>query len=239
MSDVRPHKETLLPAASVTTEFTERVIGTWLPTYCHDPKRNYPLDGFRTSSIVVSEVDARDCIYAIERNVVVDQGGGRYRAARSMAFEPLFWEGLRDSVPRPITLWLEPVITFAALARLHRDHGWPKELLGTQPRTWAFDLVAHAPSNPSSSRILGEVKKSIREAESLLDDLRCLSSGGSEAAIRDNSLKKWKGLLDTKPPVLWIVGPSGYSKVMTIAYPAKGSAVLCEATSSALNYNAA
>src|SRR5688572_18658359 len=72
-----------VPATKSIAEFRKRVIREWLPVFCHDARRQYPLEGFRETSIVVSVEDAQDCMYAIECGLVIDHGGGRYRAARS------------------------------------------------------------------------------------------------------------------------------------------------------------
>jgi hypothetical protein len=185
----------------------------------------------------LSNEDARDCIRAIDCGVVKDTGGGRYKAQWSTAFEPLFWKGSRNTIPRPITLWLEPAITFATLARLHFDHHWPINHLATQPKSWAFDFAAHEPDDPSKYRILGEVKKTVREAEALLENLYLASKTDGEAEIPTNSLKKWKGLILAKPKVVWIVGPAGYSKVLGCTYPSDGKSILTEIKSEALDFN--
>ncbi|MGH8796132.1 MAG: hypothetical protein ACREXI_03675, partial [Caldimonas sp.] len=104
--------------------FVNRVFTDWLPVYC--AARGYSTDGFKATSLKVEPADARDCMLAIDYGVLVDNKDGKYRAARSAAHEVLFWEGSRAAIPRPITLWLEPVITFAALARLHIIYSWPK-----------------------------------------------------------------------------------------------------------------
>lgn len=220
-------------------EFRSAVLERWLPAYCHDPKRQYEIAGFRESSMRVTSVDAKDCLRAISGDLVSDGGGGRYRARKSTAFESLFWEGSKTKVPRRITLWLEPVISFASLARLHFDHGWPIELLGTQPKSWAFDIAAHCPVQTSNYRILGEVKKSVREAEALIDDLARMSTGEEAIAVRANSRKKWIGLLASKPLIVWIVGPSEFSKVFAMTYPSPDSARLVEAAAEALSFSRA
>ena len=125
--------------------------------------------------------------------------------------------------PRRLTLWIEPVIAFAAVARLIRDHGWPPELVGTQPRSWAFDLAAHAPADRERYLILCEVKKSVKEAEALISDLGSLSRG-DDSTIKLNSRKKWNALLIEQPPILWIVGPAPFSKVFNVTYTGKTAA---------------
>jgi hypothetical protein len=220
-------------------EFRRRVRDVWLPAFCNDPHRQLALDGFRESSIQVSAVDASDCLFAMDHGLVVDSGGGRYRAANHSAFEQLFWEGHRTKSPRSLTLWLEPVITFAALARLHRDHRWPAVLLGTQSPGGAFDLIAQCPSDPARYRLLGEIKKSTREVDQLRTDLERLSAGVDDADIRVKSKRKWEALLAAKAPILWLVGPAGHSIVMQVDYPAGGKAVLSVVAHDALDHEAA
>jgi hypothetical protein len=215
--------------AEVLAEFKRRTVEGWLPTFCHDSKRNLAVCGFRQQSIdKVSTTDARDCMYAIDKGLISDVGGGRYRAPQSQASEELFWAGRRKLSPQPLTLWVEPVITFAALTRLHRDCGWPAGLLGTQPRTlphrWAFDIAAHEPSQPSQYRILGEVKKTRKEAERLLTDLLRLSEG-DPGEVRINSRNKWEALRTHCPTIFWTIGPGGYSKVMTVSHSDGGSSI--------------
>ena len=219
--------------------FRLRVKEEWLRIYCSDPKRQYSPDGFKVDSIRLDASDARDCMRAIDAGVVRDVGHGRYLASRGTAAEPLLWEGLRNKAPRQITLWLEPAITFAALARLHFDYGWPLELLGNQPKNWAFDLAAHDPADPNRYRILGEVKKTAKEAENLVADLLRACGENSPVGIRKNSAKKWQGLLLAKPPTLWIIGPARYSRVFGCTYPHDGVVNLQEMTAVALRFPAA
>jgi hypothetical protein len=153
----------------VLQQFLHRVLEDWLKVYCSDMKRCYDPQGFDRTSVKVAEADARDCMLAIDHGVVYDLQGGRYRACMSSANEVLFWEGRKDKPIRRITLWLEPVITFAALARLHLVYNWPKEKLGMQPKGWAFDLAAY--QDGDASRILGEVKKSGAELKRLRTEL--------------------------------------------------------------------
>ena len=156
----------------------------------------------------------------------MDLGGGRYRAKLSTANEQLFWTGSRGIVPRRVTLWLEPVITFAAMARLRYEFNWPAELIASQPRSWAFDLAAHSAEDAACYRVLGEVKKTVREARALEDALRWLSEGQEETKFSKNAVRKWKALLHDRPPVVWIVGPEGHSVVYSVEYHPSGGATL-------------
>lgn len=221
----------------VLQRFSHRLHKEWLPAYCKDDRRNYDPSGFKDASINVSEVDARDCMLAIDREVVFDTGGGRFSARRSSAQEMLFWEGHKTRSLRPITLWLEPVITFAALARLHITYAWPKESLGMQPSGWAFDLAAFGPKPDQPPQILGEVKKSSPELHRLREDLLQLSRGAAPETAPPNSTKKWRALLATKPKLLWLVGPSEESYAYAPSYESSGC-TLHEVDCSSLTYSA-
>ena len=154
---------------------------------------------------------------AIDLGLVVDTRGGRYRSTRSAADEVLFWEGHKSKSRRSITLWLEPVITFAALARLHVAYGWPKDSLGMQPKG-AFDFAAFEQTTDQVPRILGEVKKSSQELSRLREELLNLSNGAALKAISNNSSKKWQSLLATRPRTLWLLGPNEESHVYEPSY---------------------
>ncbi|GCL62582.1 hypothetical protein [Pseudaquabacterium pictum] len=219
-------------------QFIHRVTEDWLKVYCNDMKRSYDPQGFDETSIKVAEADARDCMLAIDHGVVYDLQGGRYRACMSSANEVLFWEGRKDKPIRRITLWQEPVITFAALARLHLTHNWPKEKLGMQTKGWAFDLAAYDKGAIHAPRILGEVKKSSAELKRLRIELIGLSDGAPAESVSINSARKWNALLDTKPNTIWLVGPDEESYIYAYTY-SKGGCTLQEVNSSALAYSAA
>lgn len=209
--------------------------GEWLEAYCSDPGRRYDATGFDPSSLRVGEADARDCARAIDERIVRDVGGGRYWAARSSTAEVLFWEGQKTRVPRRITVWLEPVITLAALARLHYRHGWPKECLGAQSNDWAYDLVGYRMPDDERPVLLGEVKKSGKEVRDLRDALLALASGASPRTRSRNSLAKWNALLATRPTLLWLVGPDDEHYVYRPDYASIG-ATLNEAHATALDF---
>ena len=84
-------------------QLERRMLDDWRPKYCSDPRRRYHAGGFDQPSNDVRESDARDGLLAIDRRVVVDNGG-RYRAALSSASEGLYWEGRNAATPRPIAL---------------------------------------------------------------------------------------------------------------------------------------
>ncbi|MEH6792468.1 hypothetical protein [Parasphingorhabdus sp.] len=113
---------------------TDRLI----PEFCSDPNRGLDVAGFQQKSIKVAEEDARYFMMAWNAGLIEHQGRGLYRAPNSAASEQFFWSGSRKAQPRSFTVWLEPVITVAGLARLNFDYGWPTCLIGTQSPDWAF-----------------------------------------------------------------------------------------------------
>jgi hypothetical protein len=215
------------------TEFRKRVRNEWLPTFCSDPDRRYPTDGFRPDSITVTPIDARDFLRALEHGLVVDSGGGRYRAPLSNTFEQIFWTWTNAQDPKPITLWLEPVITIAALARLHLDYGWPRECLGTQSaKNWAFDLFVVKPKT-ARYYIASEVKKTDREVDQLVTGMRVSCAEGevdiaSVARSRLNAHKKWLGLKQHVAPFFWAMGSGNRSRLFAVRYSDHGPAALEE-----------
>lgn len=216
--------------------FSRRVVDEWLTTYCKD--RGYSVADFKRESIRVSEADAQDCMLAIDGRVVVDRGGGRYRAARNSAHEVLFWDGTRRISPRSTWLWLETVIIFAGVGRLHLKYGWPCSLLATQPKGWAFDIAAYRGETEQMPDILAEVKKSTPELDRLRQDLESLSNGATPDSVKPNSLKKWKALIDMKPRVLWLLGPGEVQHCYLPEYRGEG-AVLHQAANTVLEYRVA
>jgi len=201
------------------TQFAQRIERELLPTYCR--AKGYSLSGFKQSSLKnVTWEDARDFLRALDGQLFERLDNARYRLRRG-ATEVLFWEGWKSKSPRPITLWLEPIITFAAIARLHYDQGWPKTLLETQPATWAFDLSASLSDKPDDEYLLGEVKKSEREIAVLLKYMQhlCGNPLRCEPPRNDplrNPFKKWQRLRDSRASLFWAVGPGQRSYLFEV-----------------------
>lgn len=213
--------------------FNKLLQDEWLPTFCTDPKRQFSPSGFRESSINITDFDARNFLRAIESGLVFDSGGGRYRCARSNAFEQIFWEGAKSMHPRPITLWVEPVITIATIARLSFDFGWPAQVLGMQSKDWAFDFVVYHSAADTNERIAGEVKKTIAEIDELVLHLRAYGEAGATAPISQhpkhiNSFKKWAALLRCRALLFWAVGPGDYTRIFEVQYGPNGTAVFSD-----------
>lgn len=195
--------------------FRDRLYSEWLPVFCNDAARGYGTGGFRDASIRVGPLDAANFLRAIDGALVKDSGGGRYRCAQSKALEQLFWEHERHMAPRPITLWIEPVISMATVARFHYDLGWPEELIGMQTAGGAFDLGAYSSAETPHLVVACEVKKSRLEIDHLIADLHNHSRDQPDSQISQkqrhfNSFKKWAALRRERPLFLWVVGPEGY-----------------------------
>jgi hypothetical protein len=173
---------------------------------------------------------------------VRDKGGGRYVCAQSKVQEQLFWSGSKQESPRPITLWIEPIITIATVARLRFALGWPEELIGMQSRDWAFDFTVFRPSDLEKEYIAGEVKKSTREVDLLLENILRFAevqstecpSGKSRVV---NSFKKWIAIRERTPAFFWVVGPDDYTKIFRISVSDDGFVQLMEAGLADLHYD--
>jgi hypothetical protein len=214
---------TVTANSSVLGEFERRLYSDWLPAYCRDPRRGYRPDGFRHSSITVTEEDASDFISALEHKLITDDGHGNYRIPQSNAKVFIFWPGLKSSSPRSISLWVEPVITIAVVARLHLDFGWPMDQLGMESKDWAFDFTASRPFDSSKLFLAGEVKKTSKELDELLTKMTMLCAARQEitppenAKLR-NAYKKWVGLVKTHAHYFWAVGPGKVSHLFEVQH---------------------
>ena len=219
--------------------FTHRLQTEWLPAFCADPKRLFSPSGFKEFSITITEVDAGNFLRALDSGLVYDAGGGRYHCARSNAQEQIFWEGQKSIEPRPLTLWIEPVITIATMARLRFDFGWPAEVLGMQSKDWAFDFAVYRSATDKNEWIAGEVKTSSAEIDELVLHLRAYGQTGATAPLSTlpkhiNSFKKWTALLRCRAPLFWAVGPGNYTRAFEVQYGLDGTAVFSDVDSGVL-----
>ena len=201
--------------------FTDILYDRLIPEFCAAAGRNCHASSFQDSSVKISDVDARYFCLAWNADLIEHEGRGLYRAPRSAAREQFFWEGPRQVVPRTFTLWLEPVITVAALARLHFDHHWPKHLIGTQSSDWAFDIVAFR-EGQTVEHVVGEVKKSRREIDELVK-LMCIFGASPDDPAPDNgkarnAWKKAAALRARRSPTFWVVGPDGFDQIFSVEH---------------------
>ena len=201
------------------SQFRKRLYSKWLPGFCHAPHRNLSASGFKEQSLDnLSEHDALWFLRAIELDLVTE-ADGFFTAPLSRAKEQIFWTGSRNVDPRPLTLWIEPVITIGALAKLNLSHKWPAEKLGTQSQTWAFDLVGYGDTE-NHEFLACEVKKTTREIDLLIELMKQYGADGSiqepEKAKEKNAYRKSEGIRRTWPSVFWALGPNNYSKVFDV-----------------------
>lgn len=218
------------------------MYGRLLPEFCNDPTRNHPLSAFRPASLQVSDRDAVDFVRAWDAGLVEHQGRGLYRAPRSAASEQFFWHGPKRDEGRTLTLWLEPIITVAALGRLHLDFGWPRRLLGTQSSDYAFDITAFDPA-VTREELVGEVKKTEIEVNQLVSFMREFGASGPLplAALNLkgkalNAYRKVQALSARRVPLFWAVGPNGMNRVFAVEYDDAGRATLHETDTSRLQF---
>jgi hypothetical protein len=221
--------------------FKERILGDLLPTFCNHPKRGWGCEGFKEDWKNVSQKDAADFLRALDAGLVEHQESGLYRAPKSLAGEQFFWEGKKSILPRPLTLWVEPIITVAALSRLHFECGWPKELLGTQSRKGEFDVTAYRASDLSNEYLACEVKKTIAEQEQMVELMQRFSTdrdtgGALKSSKEKNAFRKLKGLQSRRASIFWALGPNGANKVYRMTYTDRGAVIFESASDEALSY---
>ncbi|MDF2114690.1 hypothetical protein PY365_03830 [Roseiarcaceae bacterium H3SJ34-1] len=218
--------------------FEDRILNDLLPAFCNDPARRYDIAGFRQDFSKVHEKDAKNFLRALDAGLVKLEGR-LYRAPLSRAGEQFFWDGKRAAKPRLITLWLEPIITVAALCKLHFDFQWPKQLLGTQSVDWAFDVTAYLEADLLNERIACEVKKTADELIQLVELMHHFRRSTTEcpkAGKPRNAYKKVQGLRARRAPIFWALGPGGQSLVFNVSYDEDGTLSFDEASSAALAY---
>jgi len=213
---------------SALDEFKNRLSSEWLIPFCN--ARGFSHEGFNTNTIEnLSEADAHDFMQAIDNGLVIHDKG-IFTSGCSKAKEQIFWEGARSSVPRKVTLWLEPIITIAGLIRLHRDFGWDAKRLGMQSQTWAFDLVGYQ-EDLITELLICEVKKTQRELDKLLDFMKKHASTPAEAeselkGAERNAFKKVLALRQSESSVFWALGPNRYGRVFKVQRDDIGSVSL-------------
>jgi len=224
--------------------FTTRLYEEWIPDFFDDENRQHKLEGFKSESIKVTEFDANHFMRALDGDLVKDSGGGRYRSLRSKNFQQLFWTGSKLISPRPITLWIEPIITIGVIARLCLDYGWSEELLCMESSDGAFDFVVFKIGNNKNDEIAiaGEVKKTKLEIDTLIKDMVEFGENGvtvfdEKSQKKLNSFRKWKALLKCKAPFFWAVGPDDYTYLFSVKYLNNDKADFIEIKLEKLNMN--
>jgi hypothetical protein len=224
------------------SEFMRRMNEEWLPAYCNDPKRQYPIEGFRMGKDGLTDKDAEDFLRALDHGVATLGDRQRLKMTHGYASETLFWEGSKTVNPRPISLWLESVITVAVGARLHLDYGWPIESLGMQSKDSAFDVMVFKAPDFVNEHVAVEVKKTSREVDNLIENLTKCCAGDHDVSChskgtRLNAHRKWIALHARRPSLFWAVGPSPNSRLFEVLVAPDGSIRLQATPSTRLHFD--
>ncbi len=205
--------------------FETRVLTELVPQFCNHPSRAWGCEGFQNNCDQIDSHDASDFLEGLDTGVVEHIGRGQYLAPRSCAKEQFFNSGLKSVQPRRVHLAIEAIITVAALSRLHNRFGWPRVLLGTQSKNWEFDVVAHLPTDLSGEYIAGEVKKTVRELDTLLELMERFGERADDSASSPtevNAYNKIQGLRARRAPFFWGIGPAESGHLFRVTYRSKG-----------------
>lgn len=209
-----------------------------IPEFCSDPSRRMDPTGFIAASNTLMEEDATDFMRAWQAGLAAHQGRGHYYIANGRIKESFFWDGRRAPERRSFTLWLEPVITMGAVARMHLDHGWPIDFLTAQSEDWAFDIMASKDGLTPS--IAGEVKKTTSEVDKLF---RLMVEYGANPHAHEpkpgpaqNAFRKMASLRKNGASTLWLVGPGRYELVFEANRLKDGVIQLAPAPSERLSF---
>jgi hypothetical protein len=220
-------------------QFRDRILNDLLPEFCDDPSRGWGANGF-TESNTIHEIDASDFIRSIDGGLLKHEGRGLYRAPRSYASEQFFWSGLKKKNPRPITLWIEMIITVAVLARMHFDFGWPKRLIGGQSKDGAFDAATYLSDDADVEYIACEIKKTTAEMDQLIESMKKFGQIHLDhdkiTPKEKNAFRKLQALRSRRPPLFWAVGPGGSNYVFKMTYAGDGMISFQKTTIQELSY---
>jgi hypothetical protein len=161
-----------------------------------------------------------DDIDGFERAIELfpSRGKGKFRWPRGHSEIALFWHGPKSQVPRSPHFAREAIAVMAAVADLHQELGWPRELIEVETKNYVFDFAAYQVSAGGECMAIGgEAKSSGAEIECWLDALIYCSHLGEHAStvhevaprkqIRRNAHKKWVELVAEAPDYLWLVAP--------------------------------
>ncbi|WP_299362723.1 hypothetical protein [uncultured Paracoccus sp.] len=201
-------------------EFAATLFSEWLPSFC-EPREGAEPEGFvRKNLDALSEFDAHWFVRAFKAGYV-HEAGGFFTSDMAKAKEQILWVDSWIERPRKIHLWLEPVITVGALARMIDMHHWPQSQVGLQSKApWPFDLMGYD-ADRDTELVAGEVKKSKREADRLIAEMTgfgAIPPLEQEPTNKDvrNAYKKVVGIRKTWPRLFWAVGPDGYENLFEV-----------------------
>lgn len=228
--------------ASVTQSFDKVLYQQLIPDFCSRASRNMSAESFDKKSIKLSEADMNDFVRLWNANILIPLGEGLYRGSKSSASEQFFWSGNKKQSPRPFTLWIEPIITVAALARLHFDYEWPSNLIGTQSGDgWAFDAIAYSSEEDLIETVACEVKKTAVEIDNLIEFMKSFAQqpDRTEEGLKGaslNAFRKLHALRTRRPKIFWALGPDRYEMIFKPSYYPDGTIDLVVVSAAQLNF---
>ena len=196
----------------------ERVLGEYLPAWCAASWQRQTFDpaAFRPDQdwSFLTPGLAHWFLIAIDEGVVEVSEGTFSRGAWSTGiFER---HGPKGVSPRPTRLRQESFFEIAAAGMLAVRYGWPLERLHFQSDVWSMDFLTYTDDKWSDVVIAGEAKRLQREAVALQASLEvCGGIGDHEEGDCNqprNHHKKYVGLLESRPRLLWIVGPGAFAR---------------------------
>lgn len=205
---------------SARAEFDNLLKSRLIPEFCSDPDRRLNISGFAEKSNRLSEEDTEDFLRAWKAGLLFHQGRGQYIIGNAKVHEQFFWTGSKTAELRTFTLWMEPIISMGAIARLHLDYRWPISRLAAQSPDWAYDIIALGNGGPTA--IVGEVKKTRAEVDDLFALMVQFGANPATPAPSSgktrNAFKKILSLRKFPAPILWLIGPSRYELVFHVRY---------------------
>lgn len=150
-------------------------------------------------------------------------------------------EGKKNVSPRPISLWLEPIITVAGLARLHFEFGWPRHLIGAQSQDYAFDIATYLGAEQTSEHIACEVKDSSKQLDAMIKNMEHFARDNVQSEVglsssKVNGYRKLVALRKRRAPLFWALGPNRTSYVFKMLYGDDGTVTFSPTPESDLAY---
>ena len=230
-----------------------RVVERNLPKWCAargmDPSAFISPDwSFLTDGV------ARWFLDAVEREYVKagERGGFTLNGSKAGIFD----HGSSHVEPQPMKLYKEGLIEVAIVGALCGRSAWPAANLRFQsprhassPRykeskPWAFDVLAYDDPETKTAGLVAEAKTRQSDARALAEDLKACGARGkhleADCQGKPNHHRKYQGLLEHRPRVIWIVGPESFDDEPDLAFrlnePGGGVINLVPATSDDLRY---
>ena len=206
------------PETAAQRAVRERVVDQYLPDWCASRAQPFDPSNFVTPdwSFLTPGI-ARWFLSAIDEGVVEATSDGNLWLGGATPDGIFETKGPKEVPPekRPVGIRPESFLEVAAVGMLAVRYGWPRERLRFQSPGLAFDLLAYADDHWSEVAVAGEAKLKQDEAVKMSASLEaCVERGPhEEAACAEprNHHKKYAGLLNFRPSILWIFGPEAFA----------------------------